>query len=73
MLALEVEGDGESLPHPIKADPAKFKQIFYNLLSNSVKFTPEGGRVTVKVSRGEEAEGLPISCGASGAGLRCFN
>ncbi|MCZ6769944.1 MAG: ATP-binding protein [Acidobacteria bacterium] len=56
MLALEVEGDGESLPLPIKADPAKFKQIFYNLLSDSVKFTPEGGRVTVKVSRGEELE-----------------
>jgi len=51
-LALEVEGDGESSPVPIRADPAKFKQMFYNLLSNSVKFTPEGGRVTVKVSRG---------------------
>ena len=55
-LALDVEGDGESSPAPIKADPAKFKQIFYNLLSNSVKFTPEGGRVTVKVSRGEKLE-----------------
>ncbi|MCH7569538.1 MAG: PAS domain S-box protein [Deltaproteobacteria bacterium] len=55
-LALEVEGDGESPLSPIKADPAKFKQIFYNLLSNSIKFTPEGGRVTVKVSRGEELE-----------------
>jgi len=55
-LALEVEGNGELSPSPIKADPAKFKQIFYNLLSNSVKFTPEGGRVTVKVSRGEELE-----------------
>ena len=55
-LALEVEGVGElSLP-PIKADPAKFKQIFYNLLSNSVKFTPEGGRVTMKVSVGEDLE-----------------
>ncbi len=55
-LALEVEGDWESSPSSIRADPAKFKQIFYNLLSNSVKFTPEGGRVTVKVSRGEELE-----------------
>jgi len=55
-LALEVEEDGESSPRPIKADPAKFKQIFYNLLGNSIKFTPEGGRVRMKLSRGEKME-----------------
>ncbi len=64
-LALKVAGEGEFSPTPIKADPAKFKQIFYNLLGNSVKFTPAGGRVTVKVSRGEELkESQSPDCGS---------
>ncbi len=32
----------------IQADPRKVKQILYNLLSNAMKFTPEGGHVTVR-------------------------
>lgn len=29
-------------------DPAKLKQVLYNYLSNALKFTPEGGRITVR-------------------------
>ncbi len=36
----------DSLPL-IQADPAKLKRILYNLVSNAIKFTPEGGRVTM--------------------------
>jgi PAS domain S-box-containing protein len=50
-------------------DPGRFKQVLYNYLSNAVKFTPEGGRVQVRVnSEGEnsfrvdvEDNGLGIS------------
>ena len=31
-------------------DPSRFKQVLYNFLSNAVKFTPESGRVTVRVT-----------------------
>lgn len=31
----------------IDADRTKFKQILYNLMDNAIKFTPEGGYVTV--------------------------
>ena len=36
---------------PIQADERKVKQVLYNLLSNAVKFTPDGGRIDVRVLR----------------------
>lgn len=42
-LSLEVDPEiGE-----IQTDPRKLKQIVYNYLSNAVKFTPDGGQVTL--------------------------
>jgi PAS domain S-box-containing protein len=41
---------------PFLGDPHRLQQVVWNLLSNAVKFTPEGGRVEVRLRReGERA------------------
>ena len=34
---------------PVSGDPGRLQQVVWNLLSNAVKFTPEGGRVEVRL------------------------
>jgi signal transduction histidine kinase len=64
-IALELHA-GEALGE-IVADERKLKQILLNLLSNALKFTPEGGRVTVRAQRlGEVVE---IAVADTGIGI----
>jgi PAS domain S-box-containing protein len=49
-------------------DPGRFKQILYNYLSNALKFTPDAGRVSVRVlPEGDECFRLEVE--DSGAGI----
>jgi two-component system sensor histidine kinase BarA len=41
---------GSDLPL-VETDPQKLQQIVFNFLSNAVKFTPDGGEVTLRVER----------------------
>ena len=46
-IQLSLEAD--HIPETITADLRKFKQIIYSLLSNAMKFTPQGGKVSLQV------------------------
>ena len=69
------EGKGVALcfeprPAPLRArfDADRMQQVLWNLLTNAVKFTPKGGRVTVAgVARDGHVE---ISVADTGAGIR---
>jgi two-component system cell cycle sensor histidine kinase PleC len=52
---------------PIEVDKGKFSQIFLNLIANAIKFTPEGGNVTVSAE--QVADGLNIKVADTGIGM----
>jgi len=63
---IRIEHVGESLS--VYADRVRFKQILYNLLSNALKFTPEGGKVRVESS--SDGTLACISVSDTGVGIR---
>lgn len=46
---------------PINADIGKFKQILLNLISNSIKFTPDGGTLSIKTHHAENMAQVSIT------------
>ncbi|HEX5888829.1 MAG TPA: ATP-binding protein [Pyrinomonadaceae bacterium] len=51
----------------ISADSARLQQIIWNLLSNAVKFTPQGGRINVRVQR--DGPNIKVTVNDTGQGI----
>jgi PAS domain S-box-containing protein len=64
-IALHVDVDAESAT--VNADPTRLQQVFWNLLTNAVKFTPKAGRISVALR--SEAENAVITISDNGAGI----
>lgn len=57
----EVGLDLDLLPAPVSGDAARLKQLIENLLSNAVRYTDSGGRVTVRTFREHDQSILQVT------------
>lgn len=55
-------------PH-VRGDPARLQQIFWNLLANAIKFSPEGGTIEVTTCSVEENGHITIEIKDQGVGI----
>jgi signal transduction histidine kinase len=66
---LEFRVDTQPGLPPLLADERALKQIIINALSNSIKFTPAGGRIRVRARR-DGAGRLHVAVGDTGIGIK---
>jgi PAS domain S-box-containing protein len=58
----------EAREHHCWADPARLQQVFWNLVKNAVKFTPEGGRLDLS-TKNNDAHQIVIEIADNGIGI----
>jgi signal transduction histidine kinase len=73
-LTLEIGGEVQNLPR-IEADPDALRKVFYHLIVNAIKYTPDGGKIAIMGSadahglRGYPEEGIEIVVSDTGIGI----
>lgn len=64
---LEIELDCPRDVGTVRADEGRIKQVLFNLVTNAIKFTPSGGRVTLAARR--RADSIHVSVADTGVGI----
>lgn len=54
---------------PVQADERRMKQVIINLLTNAVKFTPDGGQVSLHIQPDAEAGTIALAISDTGIGI----
>jgi signal transduction histidine kinase len=65
---IRVQVEADCSLEVVVLDPARFKQVLYNYLSNALKFTPEGGSIVVRASP-ETPESFRLEVEDTGIGI----
>jgi two-component system CheB/CheR fusion protein len=55
--------------HTVYGDSTRLKQVFWNLLKNASKFTPEGGAISIRSRNNERGDRIAIEITDSGVGF----
>ncbi|KQT89608.1 hypothetical protein ASG49_17970 [Marmoricola sp. Leaf446] len=66
---LETCWDLPDLPVPVSGEPSHLERAFTNLLTNAVKFTPDGGRVSLRLRQAPEHRSALVEVGDTGLGI----
>jgi signal transduction histidine kinase len=73
-LTIEITGEVPNLPR-IEADPEALRKVFHHLIVNAIKYTPDGGKITIMGSadarglRGYPDESIEIVVSDTGIGI----
>ncbi|HZI89522.1 MAG TPA: PAS domain S-box protein, partial [Candidatus Polarisedimenticolia bacterium] len=65
---VEIRTEIEPSVGAVMGDPARLQQIVWNLLTNAIKFTPQGGHVLVRLA--SVGSGVEITVRDTGMGIR---
>jgi PAS domain S-box-containing protein len=65
---IQVTRHFDAREHHCWADPARLQQVFWNLVKNSAKFTPEGGRIEIS-TKNTETHQIVIEIRDNGIGI----
>ncbi len=55
--------------HEVLADPVRLQQVFWNVLKNAVKFSPDGGTVSVRTFDSPDGGFLTVEISDNGVGI----
>jgi len=64
---LELACDFAAESDTVLGDSARLQQVFWNLLKNAIKFTPEGGRIVIRTAN--DGEMLRVEIDDTGVGI----
>ena len=69
-ITIRIEMEAQTSDIEIVADPRKLRQVLFNLISNAVKFTPDGGDIIIKTGfAGKDSKTIQIIVEDSGIGI----